>query len=59
MPGEYAEHFTPELVPVRVLDFDADQNADLALQVEIAENEIRRDYTSNNTPDTFLATTVG
>jgi ParB family transcriptional regulator, chromosome partitioning protein len=46
MPTEYAEHFPNNLVPVRVLDFDANQNADLALQVEIAENEIRRDYTS-------------
>jgi ParB family transcriptional regulator, chromosome partitioning protein len=46
MPEEYSEHFSNELVPVRVLDFDANKNADLALQVEIAENEMRRDYTS-------------
>jgi ParB family transcriptional regulator, chromosome partitioning protein len=46
MPVEYAKHFPNELVPVRVLNFDATVNADLALQVEIAENEIRRDYTS-------------
>jgi ParB family transcriptional regulator, chromosome partitioning protein len=46
MPGAYAEHFPQELVPVRILDFDADQNSDLALQIEIAENEIRRDYTA-------------
>jgi ParB family transcriptional regulator, chromosome partitioning protein len=45
MPPEYAEHFPEEVVPVRVLDFDANHNADLALQVEIAENEKRRDYT--------------
>lgn len=44
-PTEYAEHFPNELVPVRVLDFDAIINADFALQVEIAENEMRRDYT--------------
>jgi ParB family transcriptional regulator, chromosome partitioning protein len=44
-PTEYAEHFPNELVPVRVLDFDANINADFALQVEIAENEMRRDYT--------------
>jgi ParB family transcriptional regulator, chromosome partitioning protein len=44
-PTAYAEHFPNELVPVRVLDFDADTNADFALQVEIAENELRRDYT--------------
>lgn len=45
-PTAYAEHFPNELVPVRVLDFDADTNADFALQVEIAENELRRDYTA-------------
>jgi ParB family transcriptional regulator, chromosome partitioning protein len=44
-PTEYAEHFPNELVPVRVLDFDANIDADFALQVEIAENEMRRDYT--------------
>lgn len=46
MPIEYSRHFPDELVPVRVLDFDADRNPDLALQVEIAENEQRRDYTA-------------
>lgn len=45
MPSEYAQHFPNELVPVRALEFDAEQNADLALQVEITENEKRRDYT--------------
>ncbi len=46
-PTEYSRHFPDELVPVRMLDFEADQNPDLALQVEIAENEQRRDYTSS------------
>jgi ParB family transcriptional regulator, chromosome partitioning protein len=45
MPTEYSRHFPDDLVPVRVLDFDADRDPDLALQVEIAENEQRRDYT--------------
>ena len=45
MPEAYAHHFPDELVPVRTLDFDADLEPDLALQVEIAENEKRRDYT--------------
>jgi ParB family transcriptional regulator, chromosome partitioning protein len=45
-PAEYAQHFPDELVPVRILGFDADVNVDLALQVEIAENELRRDYTA-------------
>jgi ParB family transcriptional regulator, chromosome partitioning protein len=45
MPSEYATHFPDDLVPVRILDFDSEERADLALQVEIAENEKRRDYT--------------
>jgi|GEM_PF-429341 len=45
MPVEYAEHFPNDLVPVRTLGFDADREPDLALQVEVAENEKRRDYT--------------
>jgi ParB family chromosome partitioning protein len=45
MPREYAAQFPGELIPVRVLDFDADIEPDLALQVEVAENEKRRDYT--------------
>lgn len=45
IPTEYSRHFPDELVPVRVLDFDADRDPDLALQVEVAENEQRRDYT--------------
>jgi ParB family transcriptional regulator, chromosome partitioning protein len=42
---EYSQLFPDDLVPVRVLDFDADRDPDLALQVEVAENEQRRDYT--------------
>ena len=45
MPEEYAKHFKDDLVPVRSLDFDADLDPDLALQIEVAENEKRRDYT--------------
>ena len=37
--------FPTNLVPVRILPFDAEEEPDLALQVEIAENEHRRDYT--------------
>ena len=33
------------LVPVRIVDVDADKDADKALSIEIAENEKRRDYT--------------
>ena len=45
-PAAYAKHFPNDLVPVRVVDFDAEENPDLALQVEVTENEKRRDYTS-------------
>jgi len=32
-------------IPVRVLPFDSAQDSELALQIEVAENEHRRDYT--------------
>ncbi|MGI0488816.1 ParB N-terminal domain-containing protein [Pantanalinema rosaneae CENA516] len=41
----YNKHFPEDLVPVRVVDFDAEEHPDLALQVEVTENEKRRDYT--------------
>lgn len=44
-PEAYAKHFPQDLIPVRILDFDAKANPDLALQIEITENEKRRDYT--------------
>ncbi len=44
-PLVYSQLFPGELVPVRVIDFDAEAEPDRALQVEIAENEKRRDYT--------------
>lgn len=44
-PEAYAQHFPTDLVPVRVLEFDADEDPDLALQIEVTENEKRRDYT--------------
>lgn len=36
----------PDGVPVRVMPFRAEDNQDKALQVEIAENEHRKDYTA-------------
>lgn len=45
-PEAYEQHFPNDLAPVRILGFDADEKPDLALQVEITENEKRRDYTS-------------
>jgi ParB family transcriptional regulator, chromosome partitioning protein len=44
-PAAYQIHFPVDRVPVRSLVIDAEQDPDLALQIEIAENEQRRDYT--------------
>ena len=44
-PSVYAKLFPLDQVPVRIMGFDAEAEPDLALQVEIAENEKRRDYT--------------
>jgi ParB family transcriptional regulator, chromosome partitioning protein len=44
-PDAYTTQFPNEMIPVRVMPFDADQDPDLALQIEISENEKRRDYT--------------
>ncbi len=44
-PSVYAKLFPNEQVPVRIMGFDAEAEPDLALQVEVAENEKRRDYT--------------
>ena len=44
-PQVYAQLFPNDLVPVRVMDFDASQQPERALSVEVAENEKRRDYT--------------
>jgi ParB family chromosome partitioning protein len=44
-PGAWNFHFPNDLVPVRMMNFDAEEDSDLALQVEIAENEQRKDYT--------------
>ena len=42
-PALYSKHF-PNGVPVHKLDFDSEQNKDLGLRIEVAENEKRRDY---------------
>jgi ParB family transcriptional regulator, chromosome partitioning protein len=44
-PEAFTQHFPDEMVPVRILNFDAEGDPDLALQVEVSENEKRRDYT--------------
>jgi len=44
-PKAYTQHFPHDLIPVRILDFDAEKDSALALQIEVTENEKRRDYT--------------
>lgn len=44
-PEAYEQHFLDDIVPVRMLLFNADDDPEKALQVEISENEKRRDYT--------------
>ena len=41
----YIAHFPEGRVPVRIMPFAASADQELALQVEVAENEQRRDYT--------------
>jgi ParB family chromosome partitioning protein len=43
-PEDFLRHFE-QGIPVRQYDFDAESEPDRALQIEIAENEHRRDYT--------------
>lgn len=49
-PDAFTEHFESG-VPVRRYDFDAAQDADLALAIEATENEKRRDYTAAEVRD--------
>lgn len=44
-PEAYSQQLPEDMIPVRVMPFDADEEPDRALQVEISENEKRRDYT--------------
>jgi ParB family chromosome partitioning protein len=44
-PSVYAKLFPNDQVPVRIMGFDAEADPERALQVEVAENEKRRDYT--------------
>ena len=43
-PEQFAEHFADDLVPVRIMPFDAGADPEKALQVELAENEKRVNY---------------
>ena len=44
-PEAFDLHFPGGQVPVRVMAIDAEVNPELAIQVEVAENEKRKDYT--------------
>ena len=44
-PDTFEQHFPNSAIPVRVMPFSAANEPDRALQVEVAENEYRRDYT--------------
>jgi ParB family transcriptional regulator, chromosome partitioning protein len=46
-PEAFQKQFPGGIVPARMFPFDAEQDPDLALQIEIAENEKRRDYSPN------------
>lgn len=42
---QYQIQFPGDRIPVRTLAFNAEEEPELALQIEVAENEQRRDYT--------------
>lgn len=44
-PTTFEKHFPDGAIPVRVMPFIAASDPERALQVEVAENEYRRDYT--------------
>jgi ParB family transcriptional regulator, chromosome partitioning protein len=44
-PAIFQQQFPDGMVPVRVMNFDAEADPAQALNIEIAENEQRRDYT--------------
>jgi ParB family chromosome partitioning protein len=43
-PELYQQHFPDDLIPVRVMPFDAEAEPERSLQVELAENEKRVNY---------------
>ena len=44
-PKAFNQQFPNNLIPVRIMPFKADDDTERALQIEVAENEHRRDYT--------------
>jgi len=43
-PEAFAKHFPSTRIPVRVMPFDAAEDPALALEIEVTENEQRKDY---------------
>lgn len=43
-PDAFNQHFSDGLIPVRVMPFTVADNPEWALDVEVSENEVRRDY---------------
>jgi ParB family transcriptional regulator, chromosome partitioning protein len=50
-PEIFQKQFPGGTIPARVFPFNADQAPELALQIEIAENEKRRDYSASEVRD--------
>jgi ParB family transcriptional regulator, chromosome partitioning protein len=44
-PQNFRQHFPDGSIPIRMLLFKVEDDPELALQIEVAENEQRRDYT--------------
>ena len=44
-PKRFDEQFPDNLIPIRMMPFDGSENSERALEIEISENEKRRDYT--------------
>lgn len=43
-PNKFQEIFPGDLIPIRIMGFDAAKEPSRALEIEVAENEHRRDY---------------
>lgn len=46
-PTRFKQQFPDDLIPVRMMPFDSIENPERALEIEISENEKRRDYTAS------------
>ena len=50
-PTVFNQHFPNSLIPVRVMPFTVVDNPEWALDVEVSENEVRRDYSKQEVLD--------